>query len=182
MNSQRLAELVDAHAAALELYAARWAAAPEDCVQEAFVELARQPEEPERVRAWLFRVVKNRALNALRGRRRRREREEAAARLRPETVRCRDTSMKTRFAFVGFRHAHIMDMYHRCRRHPEIEIVACCEEDVVTRAALSRSDDVKLTHDDFGELLHTIRCDVVAVGDCYGRRGSLIIRSLNTID
>jgi len=88
LYADRLAELVDAHAAALELFAARWTAAPEDCVQEAFVELAGQRTEPANVAAWLFRVVKNRALNAVRTERRRREREQAAARLRPVEGRC----------------------------------------------------------------------------------------------
>jgi len=73
---------VDAHAAALELFAARWTTAPGDCVQEAFVELAGRSDEPEHVGAWLFRVVRNRALNAARSDRRRREREQVAARLR----------------------------------------------------------------------------------------------------
>jgi RNA polymerase sigma-70 factor (ECF subfamily) len=44
-------------------------------VQEALVELARQAEVPNHTVAWLYRVVKNRALNAARGDRRRRERE-----------------------------------------------------------------------------------------------------------
>lgn len=82
VDADRLAKLVDTHAAALELYAARWTGEPEDCVQEAFVELARQPTEPRSVAAWLFRVVKNRALNAARGEQRRRDREQAVARLR----------------------------------------------------------------------------------------------------
>ena len=86
MDADRLAELADVHAAALELLAARWTVAPEDCVQEAFVELACQPSEPENVAAWLYRVVRNRALNAARGDRRRRAREQAVARLRPTTT------------------------------------------------------------------------------------------------
>jgi RNA polymerase sigma factor (sigma-70 family) len=44
--------------------------------------LARQPVVPERVVAWLYRVVKNRALNAARGARRRRERESRVAEIR----------------------------------------------------------------------------------------------------
>ncbi|MBN1852935.1 MAG: sigma-70 family RNA polymerase sigma factor [Pirellulales bacterium] len=83
MEADRLAGLVDAHAAALELFAARWTSWPQDCVQEAFIELARQPEEPHSVSAWLFRVVRNRALNAARFEQRRRQREQTAARLRP---------------------------------------------------------------------------------------------------
>ncbi len=83
MNVERLARLVDAHAAALELFAGRWTSAPEDCVQEAFIELAGCHVEPRNVAAWLYRVVRNRALNAARSEQRRRNRERAVARLRP---------------------------------------------------------------------------------------------------
>jgi RNA polymerase sigma-70 factor (ECF subfamily) len=61
--------------AALALYAAQWTGSPDDCVQEAFVELAQQRTVPGYVVGWLYRVVKNRALNVARGARRRRERE-----------------------------------------------------------------------------------------------------------
>jgi len=75
-----LGELIDRHAAALELYAAQWTTAPEDCVQEAFVELVKQPARPAHPAAWLFRVVRNRALSAARAHQRRRKHEAQAAR------------------------------------------------------------------------------------------------------
>jgi RNA polymerase sigma-70 factor (ECF subfamily) len=75
IDAELLGQLLDRHGAALALYAAQWTNAAEDCVQEAFVELARQPVIPQYVVGWLYRVVKNRALNAARGARRRRERE-----------------------------------------------------------------------------------------------------------
>jgi RNA polymerase sigma-70 factor (ECF subfamily) len=75
IDAASLGQLLDRHGAALALYAAQWADSPEDCVQEAFVELARQRQVPEHVVGWLYRVVKNRALNSARGARRRRERE-----------------------------------------------------------------------------------------------------------
>ena len=78
----RIARLMDRHGRALVYYASQWTASAEDCVQEAFVELARRRSEPERVAAWLFRVVRNRALNAARAERRRRRHERAAAELR----------------------------------------------------------------------------------------------------
>ena len=68
VTPERLAELLDAHAAALELFAAQWTQAPADAVQEAFVELARQPELPRNIVAWLYRVVRNRALSEARAR------------------------------------------------------------------------------------------------------------------
>jgi RNA polymerase sigma factor (sigma-70 family) len=66
---------LDEHGAALALYASQWTDSADDCVQEALVELARQQQAPDHTIAWLYRVVKNRALNAARGARRRRERE-----------------------------------------------------------------------------------------------------------
>jgi RNA polymerase sigma-70 factor (ECF subfamily) len=73
-----LGQLLDEHGPALALYAAQWTDAADDCVQEALVELARQPTLPDNLRAWLYRVVKNRALNAARSDRRRRDRERRA--------------------------------------------------------------------------------------------------------
>ena len=78
IDAELLGRLLDEHGAALALYASQWTDAADDCVQEALVELARQPQVPEHVVAWLYRVVKNRALNAARGARRRRERESRA--------------------------------------------------------------------------------------------------------
>jgi RNA polymerase sigma factor (sigma-70 family) len=77
-----IAELFDRHAAALALYAAQWTTAPEDCVQEALIELARQPAAPENPAAWLYRVVRNRALNASRAARRRSTHEQSASEVR----------------------------------------------------------------------------------------------------
>src|SRR5262245_6877163 len=80
MGPERLARLVDEHAAALVLYARQWCAAPEDVVQEAFVKLAAQRRPPDNVAGWLYRVVRNGALSAARAGRRRRRHESAAAR------------------------------------------------------------------------------------------------------
>ncbi len=86
--------------------------------------------------------------------------------------------MGTRFAFVGFRHPHIFDMYQRCRDNDQIEIVACCEEDAETRTALAERKDLEITHESFAEMLAGVECDVVAVGDCYGRRAALLVAAL----
>ena len=74
-----IAEMFDRHAPALSLYASQWTSLPDDCVQEALVELARQPAAPDNPAAWLYRVVRNRALNASRASRRRTAHEQAAA-------------------------------------------------------------------------------------------------------
>jgi RNA polymerase sigma-70 factor (ECF subfamily) len=75
MDGTTLARLIDRYAAALVLYARQWCAAPEDVVQEAFLALMAQPTVPDAVAAWLFRVVRNRAISAARAERRRRRRE-----------------------------------------------------------------------------------------------------------
>lgn len=83
-----IAEMLTCHGAALELYAAQWigamgTGAAEDCVQEALVELAGLSARPENAKAWLYRVVRNRALNMARSAKRRAGHEQWAARLRP---------------------------------------------------------------------------------------------------
>src|SRR4051794_41948681 len=80
MDPDQLGRLIDRLAAALELYARQWCDEPEDVVQEAFVKLAAQAAEPQNAAAWLFRAVKNGAINAgIAGRRRRRHEADAAA-------------------------------------------------------------------------------------------------------
>ena len=61
--------------------------------------------------------------------------------------------MSIRFAFVGFRHAHIRDMFTRCQQHADIEIVACCEQDPETREQLAREGQIPVTHENYEALL-----------------------------
>lgn len=79
MDPELLGSLIDRHAPALELYARQWCASAEDVVQEAFVRLAVLESTPENPVAWLFRVVRNGAVNAGIASRRRKRHEEAAA-------------------------------------------------------------------------------------------------------
>lgn len=77
ISPEELARLLAAHGPALELLArarCRW---PEDCVQEAFIQLASQSEAPTDPVAWLARAVRNRAIDFTRadGRRIRHERQ-----------------------------------------------------------------------------------------------------------
>jgi RNA polymerase sigma factor (sigma-70 family) len=73
INPELLARLFDRHAPALVLYARQWCETPEDIVQDAFVKLARLRTQPERAIPWLFRVVRNAAINAGRNVRNRRK-------------------------------------------------------------------------------------------------------------
>ena len=78
-----LGRLLDEHGGALALYAAQWTENADDCVQEALIELARQPRTPANPVGWLYRVVRNRAISEFRSSRRREQREQLAQRLRP---------------------------------------------------------------------------------------------------
>jgi RNA polymerase sigma-70 factor (ECF subfamily) len=78
ITPEELGRLYREHAAALRLYARQWPAGGEDLVQDAFVKLAQQSLAPEKVLAWLYRVVRNGALAAARGDARRRERDNKA--------------------------------------------------------------------------------------------------------
>ena len=78
VSADELSRLLDERGGSLALYASQWTVDAEDCVQEALLELARLPCVPESPVAWLYRVVKHRAMNRARGERRRRIREKTA--------------------------------------------------------------------------------------------------------
>jgi RNA polymerase sigma-70 factor (ECF subfamily) len=87
MSPTDLAVLVDTHAAALILFARQWCAAPEDVVQDAFLKLVAARDRPRDVVAWLYRVVRNGAIDASKTARRRAGRESIVARRRGEATR-----------------------------------------------------------------------------------------------
>ncbi len=81
---ERLTGIVAERAAGLVLYARQWldAAAAEDVVQEALVALLAQRRPPDNAIAWMYRAVRNAAIDAARSTARRRRREEVVARSR----------------------------------------------------------------------------------------------------
>jgi len=83
LTPERLARLLDDHAAALELYAAQWAESPADVVQEAFIKLMQQSPPPAHVLPWLYRVVRNGAISSARSSSRRARHEQSAAEVAP---------------------------------------------------------------------------------------------------
>lgn len=86
--------------------------------------------------------------------------------------------MSLRLAIVGFRHGHIMDLNRRVVENPALELVATCEEDEATRIQLKAQGQVSISHTRFDDMLESVDCDVVAIGDYFGKRGSLAIRAL----
>lgn len=88
LSYEQMAEIVDAHADALLLFARQWSAASAaDVVQEAFLQLVRRVQAndpPENVVAWLYRVVRNELITQYYASQRARAREERVASERPE--------------------------------------------------------------------------------------------------
>jgi len=82
VNAETLKRLLDAHSAALALYARQWCNCPEDIVQDVFLSLIREPVVPENPVGWLYRAVRNRAINAAQSDRRRARHEANAAQRR----------------------------------------------------------------------------------------------------
>jgi RNA polymerase sigma-70 factor (ECF subfamily) len=70
LSPETVTRLWDEHSAALVLYARQWCDTPEDVVQEAFLMLVRQAAAPENLVGWMYRVVRNRAINVARSCRR----------------------------------------------------------------------------------------------------------------
>jgi RNA polymerase sigma factor (sigma-70 family) len=79
MDARELGELIEARGPGLILYARQWTATPEDAVQEAFLRLSQLASPPERVGPWLFRVVRNEAIDRARAEKRRQRHETRAA-------------------------------------------------------------------------------------------------------
>jgi RNA polymerase sigma factor (sigma-70 family) len=81
-----LTRIVAERAAGLVLYARQWldAATAEDVVQEALVALMAVRPQPTNPTAWMYRAVRNAAIDAVRSTSRRRRREQSAAAARPE--------------------------------------------------------------------------------------------------
>jgi RNA polymerase sigma factor (sigma-70 family) len=78
-GAESLGRLLDGHGAALRLYARQFCDCPEDVVQEGLFDLVRQATPPGDVVAWLYRAVRNKAINAARSAHRRRRHETEAA-------------------------------------------------------------------------------------------------------
>ena len=81
-----------------------------------------------------------------------------------------------RIAFAGFRHVHIFDLHQRALEHPQLKLVATCEENFP--GSLMSAKNLRPSETSFDAMLTSVDCDIIALGDCYGRRGSQAIRAL----
>lgn len=80
MSPHEIARLLDVQGPPLVMYARQWCPAAEDVVQDAFLKLVRLRQPPREPVAWLYRVVRNGAIDAAKTARRRKQREIGVAR------------------------------------------------------------------------------------------------------
>ncbi|WP_162275911.1 RNA polymerase sigma factor [Roseimaritima ulvae] len=105
MDTPTLQALIDSHGAALQLLARQWCDAPEDAVQEALIELLQQQPVPRTPAAWLYTVVRRRAMNLARAESRRRKHQRDAGLARsawfvPDST-AEDTTAECQTALAG---------------------------------------------------------------------------------
>jgi RNA polymerase sigma factor (sigma-70 family) len=83
MQPHQLQKLFDEYSPALVLYARQWCAMPDDAVQEAFIDLAKNHVPPDCPKSWLYTTTRRKAQNIARSEQRRRTHQRAAAEQRP---------------------------------------------------------------------------------------------------
>lgn len=83
-----------------------------------------------------------------------------------------------RIAFAGFRHVHIFDLYRRAQDHPRFAVAATCEEDFAH--SLLPEKGMRPDFASFDRMLDQTPCDIVALGGCYGHRGQLALKALES--
>jgi len=81
-----------------------------------------------------------------------------------------------KIAFAGFRHAHIFDLYQRVKDHPDVELAATCEENLAD--SLMPAKDMSPEFTSMEKLPGDADFDILALGDCYGKRGAQAIAAL----
>jgi RNA polymerase sigma-70 factor (ECF subfamily) len=84
IDPKKLGTWFEEHTPRLVLYARQWLGheAAADAVQDAFIQLMKQKQEPPNVRAWLFKTVRNRTISQMRSQARRKKRERTAGQSR----------------------------------------------------------------------------------------------------
>lgn len=86
--------------------------------------------------------------------------------------------MKVRFAFAGFRHVHVVALLQAIAGRDDCVTVACAEENNAAREAAAKVHGVKFTHESIDAMLNGVDCDIVVIGETYGRRGALAAKAL----
>ena len=86
--------------------------------------------------------------------------------------------MKIKLLFNGFRHGHILALYHKAAASELVEIAGCIETDALAREAAEKSLGIRFSEESYDQWLET-DIDAVAVGNAYGDRAEVIIKALS---
>ncbi|MBO5068778.1 MAG: Gfo/Idh/MocA family oxidoreductase [Roseburia sp.] len=86
--------------------------------------------------------------------------------------------MKMNIAFAGFRHDHIVGLYHQALQNEMVQIIGCCEEDLSERKYIEENRGIKCSYNRYEEILKDVRIEAVAIGDYFSRRGKMVIEAL----
>jgi len=84
--------------------------------------------------------------------------------------------MKHRIAIAGFRHGHILSLLRHAQAHPQLIVTGLCEEDF--QASLMQANSLEPDFTSFEVMLKQADCDIVGLGDAYGKRGDQAIKAL----
>ncbi len=85
---------------------------------------------------------------------------------------------KLKAAVSGFRHGHIGSIINSLKKHPDIEIAACSEEEPGKCSSIIESSGVKITHRNLEAMLEEADFDILALGDVYAKRGGQAVKAL----
>jgi predicted dehydrogenase len=86
--------------------------------------------------------------------------------------------MSIKIAFAGLRHGHIFGLLQSVTESDDFELVAIAEEDDITCEQVKRERGLTVSHRSIDIMLEKIECDVVAIGDYFGKRGNIAIQAL----
>lgn len=81
-------------------------------------------------------------------------------------------------AFAGFRHNHIFSLYKKVTSNENVTLIGCFEDDENAKNAVKESLGVNFNYNSYEEILNDKSVDIIAIGDYYQKRGSMIISAL----
>jgi predicted dehydrogenase len=86
--------------------------------------------------------------------------------------------MAFKIAVMGFRHGHIYSLVDLIKQRSDTELVAVCEEDRETRERIIEAGVCETVFDSYEQMLDSIECDAIGVGDYYAKRGPIAIAAM----
>ena len=88
--------------------------------------------------------------------------------------------MARKIAFAGLRHVHINTLYQAAQASNELQITAICEEEPsALQAFIDANPGLECpVYSSYEKMLQEVDCEIIATGDYYGKRSSVILQAL----